>query len=422
MPPPVTRLPRTRPWTNATRRRQGCPRAPFVRSVRSKDGRNPAGRPLPGQVRLGQSAPYGDIPRGHQAAPGVAAGYFLGCQGGLIKGPQDLQRRVHALPEPLEIVFVHGMVMIVTGQSLVVGEMFFQNPGAQQRSGLQNTHIPGQGVVGIAEDMGRKFFLEVQQHAQIGVFIPGRVVEHAVHQDQRDAPRLDPFHRLLDFVEVRCTGGQQNRFAVTDDLLDERTVGDIRGGYLEGLHQVVEKFGRNLVEGRAEEGHASPVAMHLELFVFVLPESVVFLEQFELAGRGFLGGVPVGGRVPRSEGFGLVGLELDRIGAALGGLVDHAAGKVHVALVIHAHFSDDKGMPMTRVGRPAVAISSDSLIDSPENPHQFNGRSVKGDVAQRQPAEIFERVDVQRISGRATSGSGGSKVRMTNLPDDRSGR
>ena len=55
------------------------------------------------------------------------------------------------------------------------------------------------------------------------------------------------------------------------------------------------------------------------------------LEQLVLASGGLLAGVPVGGRILGGQGGGLVGLELDGVGPALGGFVDEAAGDVHAA-------------------------------------------------------------------------------------------
>ena len=233
--------------------------------------------------------------------------------------------------------------MVVAGQGLVVAEMLFKNPRAEQGGDFKHLHIVGQGVIGIADHVLREVADERRDHAERGVFVHRGIVQHAVQQGQRVALGFDPAHGLGDFGKAGRAGGQDDRLVEIAHEFDEGPVRDVRGGNLEDVHHVVEEAGGFHVERRGHEGDPGLIAVLFQGFELALPEGIVLFEQFVLARGGFLGGVPVGRGVLGGEGARLVGLELDGVRAAEGGFVDEAAGDVHAAFVVHSGFGDDVG-------------------------------------------------------------------------------
>ena len=189
----------------------------------------------------------------------------------------------HLLPEELEILLVHGMVVIVAGQSLVKGKVLFKNAGAEQGCRDQGVHIHGQGVVAVAYDKVREVALQAHNHAKACVLVHGGVVEDAVQKGQGIALCAYPLHCLSHLVQIRGAGREDDGFAKAAHVFDEGLVGDVRGGNLVHIHQGIEEIGAFHVKGRGHEGNVLIVTPALELLELVFPEAVVFFEKLVLA-------------------------------------------------------------------------------------------------------------------------------------------
>ena len=75
--------------------------------------------------------------------------------------------------------------------------------------------------------------------------------------------------------------------------LNEGAVREVRRGYFEYVHHVVEEFGGLHVERGGHEGDTGLIAMLFQVFEFAFPERVVLFEQLVLARGRLFAGVPV---------------------------------------------------------------------------------------------------------------------------------
>lgn len=160
----------------------------------------------------------------------------------------------------------------------------------------------------------------------------------------RRAGGLQGVERGLDLAERGHAGGEDHGPAEGTDVAQIRQVGDLAGGNLEALGA---ERGEVVEAGDIEAGGEEADTLRLTVGDQgrVHRRAQLQLAQHRDLRLGLIGGARLvfglGGARGR-EPLGAEGLELDQVGAGLGGDLDQALGESEVSMMVDAGFGDDE--------------------------------------------------------------------------------
>ncbi len=190
----------------------------------------------------------------------------------------------------------------------------------------------------------------------------------------------DGRHRLLDFVQARHAGGQDDGTALGCQVAQQREIGDLPRRHLEESDpEPVQDIGALLVEGRGEEREPARRGPVLQLRQHrrgeLEPREHLTLALARSRGLDLVSRL---GRATGQQGVDAKRLELDGVRPALGRGVHQAAGERRIAVVIHAGLGHDEDASARAEGgqarrghdplRAALISSASASTRSPRRP------------------------------------------------------
>ena len=153
-------------------------------------------------------------------------------------------------------------------------------------------------------------------------------------------------HCLSDLVAICHAGGNDHRLARCRDITDQRQVDSLERGDLVGRRvQILQQVHRSEVERRAEDRDVVLACVFEQRFV-PFPGHVRLLVEFiqRLAIPQSATDLKVLGVAVQGNGVSGIGLQLDRIGTSMPGLLDNLQRRLQAPIMVSRQLGNDVGL------------------------------------------------------------------------------